>query len=47
VAVDTAKIHTRRQNILVSAGKTKVQRESQVVAAIQIVHLGVMTTTID
>jgi hypothetical protein len=46
VAVDTAKIHTRRQNILVSAGKTKVRRESQVVAAIQIVHLGVMMTTI-
>jgi hypothetical protein len=46
VAADTAKIHTRRQNILVSAGKTKVRRESQVVAAIQIVHLGVMMTTI-
>jgi len=46
VAADTAKIRTRRQNIHVSAGKTKVQRESQVVAAIRIVHLGAMTTTI-
>jgi len=46
VAADTAKIRTRRQNIRVSAGKTKVQRESQVVDAIQIVHLGEMTTTI-
>jgi hypothetical protein len=46
VAVDTAKIHIRRQNIHVSDGKMKAQRENQAAAAVQIARLDVMMTTI-
>jgi hypothetical protein len=46
VVVDTAKIHIRRQNIHVSDGKMKAQRENQAAAAVQIARLDVMMTTI-